>query len=107
MDINITSIGGLSIWVWAGMYMFGFLLNKLCNHIWGDKETEFDVLLTGFGDSRIPVIKAVSASTGLGLKEAKELVGSAPAVLKKGISSEEAEQLKDEIEAAGGACEIK
>jgi large subunit ribosomal protein L7/L12 len=74
----------------------------------GDAEqTEFDVLLTGFGDSKIPVIKAVRASTGLGLKEAKELVESAPAALKEGISSEEAEQLKDEIEAAGGACEIK
>ena len=71
------------------------------------EQTEFDVLLTGFGDSKIPVIKAVRASTGLGLKEAKELVESAPAALKEGISSEEAEQLKDEIEAAGGACEIK
>ena len=71
------------------------------------EQTEFDVLLTGFGDSKIPVIKAVRASTGLGLKEAKELVESAPAALKEGISEEEANQLKEEIEAAGGACEIK
>ena len=70
-------------------------------------QTEFDVLLTGFGDSKIPVIKAVRAATSLGLKEAKELVESAPAALKEGISEEEANQLKEEIEAAGGACEIK
>ena len=71
------------------------------------EQTEFDVLLTGFGDSKIPVIKAVRAATSLGLKEAKELVESAPAALKEGISEEEANQLKEEIEAAGGACEIK
>ena len=71
------------------------------------EQTEFDVLLTGFGDSKIPVIKAVRAVTSLGLKEAKELVESAPAALKEGISEEEANQLKEEIEAAGGACEIK
>jgi len=71
------------------------------------EQTEFDVILTGFGDSKIPVIKAVRAATSLGLKEAKELVESAPAALKEGISEEEANQLKEEIEAAGGACEIK
>jgi len=71
------------------------------------EQTEFDVLLTGFGDSKIPVIKAVRAATSLGLKEAKELVENAPAALKEGISEEEANQLKEEIEAAGGACEIK
>ncbi len=70
-------------------------------------QTEFDVLLTGFGDSKIPVIKAVRAATSLGLKEAKDLVESAPAALKEGIPEDEANQLKDEIEAAGGACEIK
>jgi large subunit ribosomal protein L7/L12 len=76
----------------------------------GDEEveqTEFDVLLTGFGDSKIPVIKAVRAATSLGLKEAKDLVESTPAALKEGISEDEANQLKEEIEAAGGACEIK
>ena len=72
-----------------------------------EEQTEFDVLLTGFGDSKIPVIKAVRAATSLGLKEAKELVENAPAALKEGISEEEANQLKEEIEAAGGACEIK
>ena len=71
------------------------------------EKTEFDVILTGFGDSKIPVIKAVWAATGLGLKEAKELVESAPAPLKEGASQEEADQLKEEIEAAGGACDIK
>ena len=70
-------------------------------------QTEFDVLLTGFGDSKIPVIKAVRAATSLGLKEAKDLVESTPAALKEGISEDEANQLKEEIEAAGGACEIK
>ena len=72
-----------------------------------EEQTEFDVMLTGFGDSKIPVIKAVRAATGLGLKEAKELVESAPAALKEGVSEDEANQLKEEIEAAGGACEIK
>ena len=72
-----------------------------------EEQTEFDVMLTGFGDSKIPVIKAVRAATSLGLKEAKELVESAPAALKEGVSEEEANQLKEEIEAAGGACEIK
>lgn len=71
------------------------------------EQTEFDVILTGFGDSKIPVIKAVRASTGLGLKEAKELVENHPAPLKEGVSQEEADQLKEEIEAAGGACDIK
>ena len=71
------------------------------------EQTEFDVMLTGCGDSKIPVIKAVRAATGLGLKEAKELVESAPAALKEGVSEDEANQLKEEIEAAGGACEIK
>ena len=72
-----------------------------------EEQTEFDVMLTGFGDSKIPVIKAVRAATGLGLKEAKELVESAPAALKEGVSEDDANQLKEEIEAAGGACEIK
>ena len=72
-----------------------------------EEQTEFDVMLTGFGDSKIPVIKAVRAATSLGLKEAKELVESAPAALKEGVSEDEANQLKEEIEAAGGACEIK
>ena len=71
------------------------------------EKTEFDVVLTGFGESKIPVIKIVRAVTGLGLKEAKDLVEAAPKPLKEGIAKEDAEKLKAEIEAAGGTCEIK
>ena len=70
-------------------------------------QTEFDLILTGFGDKKIPVIKVVRAATGLGLKEAKELVESAPKVVKEGVSKEDAEKLKTEIEAVGGSVEIK
>jgi len=70
-------------------------------------QTEFDVVLTGFGESKIPVIKVVRGSTGLGLKEAKELVESAPKPIKEGLSKEDAEKLKAEVEAAGGTCELK
>ena len=72
-----------------------------------EEQTEFDVVLTGFGDKKIPVIKVVRAATGLGLKEAKDLVESAPKALKEGLPKEEAEKLKEEIESAGGTCEIK
>ena len=72
-----------------------------------EEQTEFDVILTGFGDSKIPVIKVVRAATTLGLKEAKELVEGAPKPVKEGISKEDAEKLKAEIEAAGGSVEIK
>ena len=72
-----------------------------------EEQTEFDVILTGFGENKIPVIKVVRAATALGLKEAKDLVEGAPKPLKEGISKEDAEKLKEEIEAAGGACEIK
>lgn len=71
------------------------------------EKTEFDVVLTGFGDSKIPVIKVVRGATGLGLKEAKELVEGAPKPIKEGLSKEDAEKLKEELEAAGGTCEIK
>lgn len=71
------------------------------------EQTEFDVVLTGFGDSKIPVIKVVRAATSLGLKEAKDLVEGAPKPVKEGISKEDAEKLKAEIEEAGGSCEIK
>jgi len=71
------------------------------------EKTEFDCIITGFGDSKIPVIKVVRAATGLGLKEAKELVEGAPKPLKEGVSKEEAEKLKEEIEAAGGTAEVK
>lgn len=71
------------------------------------EKTEFDVVLTGFGDSKIGVIKAVRGITGLGLKEAKELVEGVPKPLKEGVPQEEADKVKEEIESAGGSCEIK
>lgn len=72
-----------------------------------EEKTDFDVVLTGFGDNKIPVIKVVRAVTGLGLKEAKDLVESVPKPLKEGLPKEEADKLKAEIEAAGGTCELK
>ncbi len=71
------------------------------------EQTAFDVVLTGDGGSKIPVIKVVRAATGLGLKEAKDLVEGAPKAIKEGLSKEDAEKLKAEVEAAGGTCEIK
>jgi len=71
------------------------------------EKTEFDVILTGDGGNKIPVIKVVRAATSLGLKEAKELVESAPKAVKEGISEEDANKLKEDIEGAGGTCEIK
>src|SRR3954447_19544348 len=67
----------------------------------------FDVILTGPGDKKIPVIKVVRAAPGLGLKEAKALVDEAPGPIKEGLEKEEAEKLKGEIEEAGGAVELK
>lgn len=72
-----------------------------------EEKTEFDVVLTGFGDSKIPVIKVVRGATGLGLKEAKDLVEGAPKPLKEGVSKEDAEALVKEVEAAGGTAELK
>jgi large subunit ribosomal protein L7/L12 len=71
------------------------------------EKTEFDVVLTGFGENKIGVIKVVRAVSGLGLKEAKDLVEGVPKTLKEGLSKEDAEKLKAEIAAAGGTCEIK
>ena len=71
------------------------------------EQTEFDVVLTGFGDKKIGVIKEVRAATGLGLKEAKEVVESVPSKIKEGVSKEEAEELKKKLEEAGAAVEIK
>ena len=70
-------------------------------------QTAFDVILTGDGGNKIPVIKIVRAATGLGLKEAKDVVEGAPKSIKEGISKEDAEKLKAEIEGAGGTCDIK
>ena len=72
-----------------------------------EEQTEFDVVLTGFGDKKVGVIKAVREVTGLGLKEAKELVESAPAPVKEGASKDEAEEIKKKIEEAGGTVELK
>ncbi|MGA1869053.1 MAG: 50S ribosomal protein L7/L12 [bacterium] len=72
-----------------------------------EEQTEFTVNLTGFGDKKIQVIKEVRALTGLGLKEAKELVDSCPKPIKEGVSKEEAEKIKESLEAAGASVEIK
>ncbi len=72
-----------------------------------EEQTEFDVILTGFGDQKISVIKAVRSITALGLKEAKGLVEGAPKTLKEGLSKEDADKLVADIEAAGGSAEIK
>ena len=72
-----------------------------------EEKTEFDVVLTNAGANKVAVIKAVRGATGLGLKEAKDLVESAPANLKEGVSKEEAEALKKELEEAGAKVEIK
>ena len=71
------------------------------------EQTEFDVVLTGFGDKKIGVIKEVRAATALGLKEAKELVEGVPSKVKEGISKEEAMALKAKLEEAGASVEIK
>lgn len=71
-----------------------------------EEQTEFNVSLESAGDQKIAVIKAVRALTGLGLKEAKDLVEGAPKVLKEAVSKEEAEKIKKEIEAAGGVVKI-
>jgi len=71
------------------------------------EKTEFDVVLTGFGDKKVGVIKAVRGITGLGLKEAKEAVEGVPTVLKEGVSKEEAEEAKKALEEAGATVEIK
>lgn len=72
-----------------------------------EEKTEFDVILTSIGDKKIGVIKEVRGITALGLKEAKELVESAPAPIKEGVAKDEAEDIKAKIEAAGGSVEIK
>jgi large subunit ribosomal protein L7/L12 len=72
-----------------------------------EEQTEFDVVMTSFGSNKVAVIKAVRAITGLGLKEAKEAVEGAPTTLKEGVSKEEAEEVKKQLEEAGAAVEIK
>lgn len=72
-----------------------------------EEQTEFDLVLTSAGDNKINVIKEVRAITGLGLKEAKDLVDGAPKPLKAAVSKDEAEKIKKQIEAAGGKVDIK
>ncbi|MBP9687815.1 50S ribosomal protein L7/L12 [Candidatus Woesebacteria bacterium] len=72
-----------------------------------EEKDEFDVELSGFGEAKIPVMKAVKEALGLGLKEAKDLVESAPVVVKAGMKKDEAEALKAAIEAAGGKAALK
>jgi len=72
-----------------------------------EEKTEFDVVLENFGDKKIGVIKVVRAATGLGLKEAKDLVEAVPSKVKEGISKEDAEKLKTELEEAGATVAIK
>ena len=72
-----------------------------------EEKTSFDVVLTSAGDKKVQVIKAVREITALGLKEAKELVDSAPKPIKEGVSKDEAEQIKAKIEEAGGSVELK
>ncbi len=71
------------------------------------EQTEFDVVMTNFGDNKVSVIKAVRSITGLGLKEAKGLVESAPTPVKEGVSKDEAEEVKKQLEEAGAAVELK
>jgi large subunit ribosomal protein L7/L12 len=72
-----------------------------------EEQTEFDVVLLSAGDKKIQVIKEVRAVTGLGLKEAKDLVEGAPQKVKEGVSKDEAKKIKEQIEAAGGQVDIK
>jgi large subunit ribosomal protein L7/L12 len=72
-----------------------------------EEQTEFDVILASIGDKKINVIKEVRAITGLGLKEAKDLVEAAPKPVKEGVSKDEAAKLKEQLEGAGATVEVK
>ena len=72
-----------------------------------EEQTEFDVILTAHGDKKIQVIKEVRAITGLGLKDAKELVDGAPKAVKEGVAKEEADKIKAQLEEAGAQVEVK
>ena len=72
-----------------------------------EEQTEFDVVMTSFGANKVSVIKAVRAITGLGLKEAKDAVEGAPSTIKEGVSKDEAEDVKKQLEEAGAAVELK
>ncbi|NOR67976.1 MAG: 50S ribosomal protein L7/L12 [Woeseiaceae bacterium] len=72
-----------------------------------EEQTEFNVVLTGFGEKKVGVIKAVRTLTGLGLKEAKDTVEGTPSTIKEGVSKDEAEEVKKQLEEAGGSVELK
>ena len=72
-----------------------------------EEKDEFDVVMSSFGDNKVSVIKAVRGITGLGLKEAKEMVEGVPSTIKEGASKEEAEDIKKQLEEAGGSAELK
>ncbi len=72
-----------------------------------EEQTEFDVVMTSFGETKVSVIKTVRSMTGLGLKEAKDLVESVPAAVKEGVSKDEAEEVKKQLEEAGATVEVK
>jgi len=72
-----------------------------------EEQTEFDVVMTSFGENKVSVIKAVRTLTGLGLKEAKDLVESAPASIKEAVGKDEAEEVKKQLEEAGASVEVK
>ena len=72
-----------------------------------EEKTEFDVVMSSFGSSKVPVIKVVRAITGMGLKEAKELVEGVPATIREAIGKEEAEEVKAKLEEAGATVELK
>jgi large subunit ribosomal protein L7/L12 len=72
-----------------------------------EEQTEFDVVMSSFGSSKVPVIKVVRALTGMGLKEAKELVEGVPAPIREGVGKEEAEEVKTKLEEAGATVELK
>ena len=72
-----------------------------------EEKTEFDVVMSSFGDNKVAVIKAVRALTGLGLKEAKDMVEGAPATVKEGVPKDEAEDVKKQLEEAGAKVEVK
>ena len=112
-DIKTLSVLELSELVDAIQEEFGVTAAIAATHAAGGaagaaaEKTEFDVILASFGDAKMGVIKAVKEALGLGLKEAKEVVESAPKALKEGVSKAEAEELKEKLEAAGATIELK
>jgi large subunit ribosomal protein L7/L12 len=98
---------GVSAAAAAPVMMAGAVPGAAAGGEQAEEQTEFDVVLNSIGDKKINVIKAVREVTSLGLKEAKELVESAPAKIKEGLNREEAEEIKKKFEEAGAQVEIK